>query len=100
MPELTRHNSEPPKLPDRPRLAPGVRLHFDTTRDAWVLLGPERVIETEGPASEILRRCDGTRTVAQIVDELAVVYTADRDVIADDVSDILAELVTKRMLAA
>ena len=100
MPELTRDNSEPSKLPDRPRLAPGVRLHFDTTRDAWVLLAPERVIETEGPASEILRRCDGTRTVAQIVDELAAVYTADRDVIADDVSDILAELVTKRMLAA
>ncbi len=87
-------------LPDRPKLAPGVRLHFDNTRNAWVLLSPERVIEAEGPASEILRRCDGTRTVAQIVDELAAVYTADRDVIADDVTDILAELVTKRMLAA
>ncbi len=47
----------------RPRLAPGVRLHFDKTRDAWVLLCPERVIEAEGPASEILRRCDGTRTI-------------------------------------
>ena len=51
------------ELPERPKLAPGVRLHFDTTRQAWVLLGPERVIETEGPASEILRRCDGSRTV-------------------------------------
>jgi pyrroloquinoline quinone biosynthesis protein D len=77
-----------------------VRLHFDTTRDAWVLLGPERIIETEGPASEILRRCDGSRTVAQIVDELAVLYTADRAEIAGDVTDMLAELVAKRMLAA
>jgi pyrroloquinoline quinone biosynthesis protein D len=94
------HDSDTPKLPDRPRLAPGVRLHFDTTRNAWVLLGPERVIETEGPASEILRRCDGTRTFAQIVDELAILYTADREVIAGDVADMLAELVTKRMLAA
>ena len=34
-------------MPERPRLAPGVRLHFDKTRDAWVLLGPERVIETD-----------------------------------------------------
>jgi pyrroloquinoline quinone biosynthesis protein D len=84
--------------PDRPRLAPGVRLHFDRTRDAWVLLGPERVIETEGPASEILRRCDGTRTVAQIVDELAVLYTADRAEIEGDVRDMLAELVGKRMV--
>ena len=59
------------ELPEHPRLAPGVRLHFDQKRDAWVLLGPERVIEIEGPASEILRRCDGTRSIGQIVDELA-----------------------------
>jgi|HubBroStandDraft_1064217.scaffolds.fasta_scaffold657102_2 pyrroloquinoline quinone biosynthesis protein D len=94
------HERDTPKLPDRPRLAPGVRLHFDTMRDAWVLLGPERVIETEGPACEILRRCDGSRTVDQIVDELVTLYTADRTVIAGDVADMLAELVTKRMLAA
>jgi pyrroloquinoline quinone biosynthesis protein D len=93
-------DSERPNLPERPRFAPGVRLHFDTTRDAWVLLGPERVIETEGPASEILRRCDGSRTIAQIVDELAALYTADRAEIAGDVADMLAELVAKRMLAA
>jgi len=87
------------ELPERPHLAPGVRLHFDRVRDAWVLLGPERVIETEGPASEILRRCDGTRTIAQIVDELAAIYNADRAEIAGDVTDILAELLAKRMLA-
>jgi pyrroloquinoline quinone biosynthesis protein D len=89
----------PEPLPARPRLAPGVRLHFDKTRSAWVLLGPERVIETEGPASEILRRCDGTRTVGQIIDELALLYTADRTEIEGDVTDMLAELATKRMLA-
>ena len=84
--------------PDRPRLAPGVRLHFDQTRNAWVLLGPERVIETEGPASEILRRCDGTKTVSQIVDELAALYSAGRAEIERDVKDMLAELVGKRMV--
>jgi len=93
MPEL-----DTPQLPERPRLAPGVRLHFDKTRDVWVLLCPERVIETEGPASEILRRCDGTRTIAAIVDELAGVYAADRAVIEPDVTDMLAELVSKRLL--
>ena len=87
-----------PPVPERPKLAPGVRLHFDTMRDAWVLLAPERVIEMEGPASEILQRCDGSRTVAQIIDELAVLYTAGRAEIADDVIDMLAELVAKRML--
>ena len=88
----------PDALPERPRLAPGVRLHFDKTRDAWVLLGPERVIETEGPANDILRRCDGTRTVGQIVDELAALYTAEASEIARDVEDMLAELAAKRML--
>ena len=88
----------PDGLPDRPRLAPGVRLHFDTTRNAWVLLGPERIIEAEGPASEILRRCDGSRTIGEIVDELAAVYTADRTEIERDVIDLLAELASKRML--
>ena len=58
-----------------------------------MLLGPERVIETEGPASEILRRCDGSRTIGQIVDELAALYTADRAEIEGDVNDMLAELV-------
>jgi pyrroloquinoline quinone biosynthesis protein D len=89
-----------PELPDRPRLAPGVRLHFDKTRDAWVLLGPERVIEAEGPAHEILRRCDGSRTTGQIVEELAALYTADRSVIAGDVNDMLADLVAKRLVVA
>jgi pyrroloquinoline quinone biosynthesis protein D len=89
-----------PDLPERPRLAAGVRLHFDNTRNAWVLLGPERVIETEGPASEILRRCDGSRTVAQIVDELATLYNAERTLIETDVTDMLRELAAKRMLAA
>jgi pyrroloquinoline quinone biosynthesis protein D len=89
-----------PVLPERPRLAPGVRLHFDKTRDAWVLLCPEKVIEAEGPASEILRRCDGTRSVADIIDELAVVFTADRAVIAQDVTDMLVELAGKRLLVA
>jgi len=88
----------PDPLPERPRLAPGVRLHFDKTREAWVLLGPERVIEAEGPAPEILRRCDGTRTVDQVIDELAALYTADRTEIAGDVTDMLAELVTRRVV--
>jgi pyrroloquinoline quinone biosynthesis protein D len=82
----------------QPRLAPGVRLHFDKTRDAWVLLAPERVIELEGPAADIARLCDGTRTLDQIVDALAVQYTADKTEIAGDVADMLAELAEKRLL--
>jgi pyrroloquinoline quinone biosynthesis protein D len=81
-----------------PRLAPGVRLHFDRSRDAWVLLAPERVIEAEGPAPEILKRCDGTRTLTQIVDELTALYNADRTTIEGDVREMLADLASKRLL--
>jgi pyrroloquinoline quinone biosynthesis protein D len=88
-----------PTLPERPKLAPGVRLHHDKTRNAWVLLSPERVIEAEGPASEILRRCDGKRTVAEIIDELAAVYSADREVIAQDVQDMMTDMADKHLLA-
>ncbi len=80
-----------------PRLAPGVRLHHDEAR-GWILLCPERVIETAGPTSEILRRCDGTRSLDAIIDELASMFVADRKVIAADVGALLAELVGKRLV--
>ncbi len=82
----------------RPRLAPGVRLHFDETRKAWVLLSPERVIEAEGPAPEVIRRIDGSRTIDAIIDELATLYTADRAEIAADVRALIAELQSKRLV--
>ncbi|MGH7042179.1 MAG: pyrroloquinoline quinone biosynthesis peptide chaperone PqqD [Acetobacteraceae bacterium] len=84
--------------PARPRLAPGVRLHFDSTRNAWLLLAPERVIETDGSAEAVLKLCDGQRTVGQIVDVLAAAYAADRAEIAADVGDLLADLAAKRLV--
>ena len=36
---VTRMMADTPKSPEPPTLAPGVRLHFDTTRNAWMLLG-------------------------------------------------------------
>lgn len=88
-----------PDLPEHPRLAPGVRLHHDKTRGAWVLLCPERVVEAEGPAPEILKRCDGTRSVDAIIDELAAVFAADRALIAADVTDMLRDMAEKGLLA-
>jgi len=82
----------------QPRLAPGVRLHFDTRRQAWLLLAPERIIETEGPAHDILSRCDGSRTVDQIVAELSALYTAASVEILGDVMALLDELRLKRLV--
>ena len=55
---------------DRPRLAPHVRLTFDAARAQHVLLTPEAVTVLNATGAEVLRRCDGTRTVAEVVAEL------------------------------
>jgi pyrroloquinoline quinone biosynthesis protein D len=84
----------------RPRLAAGVRLRLDTVRGGWVLLAPERVIETEGPVHDIVSRCDGSHTVTEIVQELAALYAAPAEEIAADVADLLDDLKRKRLIAA
>ncbi len=81
----------------RPRLAPGTRLHQDPIR-GWVLLSPERVIETHGPTAEILRRCDGRATLAAIIDDLGTAFAAPRATIETDVVRLIRELVTKKLV--
>ena len=58
----------------RPRIASKARLRFDAHSGKWLLLYPERGIELSDSASDILRLCDGSRTVAAIVVELTVRY--------------------------
>lgn len=82
----------------RPRLPRGVRLRHDRTRDAWVLLAPERLVMPDENAIEVLRLCDGKRTVAAIVDELAVMYSAEPAEIRADVEAFLIELRDQRMV--
>jgi len=81
-----------------PRLRRGVRLRFDPSRSAWVLLAPERVLVPDEIAVEILRRCDGEATVGAIVDELSRSYEAERTLIAQDVAALLEDLVAKGMV--
>lgn len=82
----------------RPRLARGVRLREDAARGGFVLLAPERVLNANPTAVEVLKRCDGERTVSAIVDDLANTFTADRTRIAADVDLLLADLAEKRMV--
>ena len=56
-----------------PQLAPGVR--FGENQDHKVLLMPERALRLLGPSLEIVERCDGKHTVAQIVSELQQIYS-------------------------
>jgi pyrroloquinoline quinone biosynthesis protein D len=41
-----------------------------------MLLMPERAMKLNGPGLEIVRRCDGRRTIADIVGELMALYPA------------------------
>ena len=82
----------------RPRLARGVRLREDTTRDTTQLLAPERVLTPSASAIAVLRRCDGLRDVEAIVDKLAAIYAADREQLTADVRALLAELALRRIV--
>ena len=88
-------------LPDdeaKPRLPKGVRLRHDEARGEWLLLAPERVLRTDSVAVEILKRCDGERTIRAIVDDLAANFVAERALIDRDVRALLADLAGKRVL--
>jgi pyrroloquinoline quinone biosynthesis protein D len=82
----------------RPRLARGVRLRADASRGGFVLLAPERVLTANTTAVEVLKRCDGARTVSAIVDELTKTFSADRAGVMTDVTALLAGLAAKRMV--
>jgi pyrroloquinoline quinone biosynthesis protein D len=61
----------------RPAVSPMYRLQFEPAQDAWVLLYPEGMVKLNTPAAEILRRCDGQRSVQAIVDDLERAFSCD-----------------------
>lgn len=83
-----------------PRLPPGVKLRFDKAREQWMVQAPERVFVPDAIAAEVIRRCDGERSVAAIVDELAKTFQAPRDVILGDVTEMLQDLADKAVITA
>ena len=50
-------------LPQCPRLSRLFRLQFESVQNAWVLLYPEGMVQLNPSAAEILRRCDGQRSI-------------------------------------
>jgi pyrroloquinoline quinone biosynthesis protein D len=60
----------------KPSIAHGLRLQWEPAQEAHVLLYPEGMVRLNGSAGAILSRCDGVRTVAEIVAELERSYGA------------------------
>jgi len=82
----------------RPVLPRHARLKYDETRQVWVILAPERVLAPDEIAVEVLQLCDGVRSVADMVDLLAVKYAAEREAILGDVIAMLQDLADKGFL--
>jgi pyrroloquinoline quinone biosynthesis protein D len=64
----------PPALPERPRLNRLFRLQWEEVQQAYVLLYPEGMVKLNQSAAEILKRCDGTLTVAELIAELQLAF--------------------------
>lgn len=60
-----------PRADWRPALAPAIVRRHDPVRDADLLLLPERVGVLTGSAGVVVGLCDGSRSVRDVVEELA-----------------------------
>ena len=58
----------------RPAIGGGFRLQWEPAQEAHVLLYPEGMVKLNQSAAAILTRCNGVRTVADIVAELESTY--------------------------
>jgi pyrroloquinoline quinone biosynthesis protein D len=83
-------------LSARPSIGRGFRLQWEAAQDAHVLLYPEGMIKLNGSAAAILTRCDGARTIEEIVGDLERSYGATG--LAGDVTAFVALAVEKGWL--
>jgi pyrroloquinoline quinone biosynthesis protein D len=82
----------------RPHLPRGVRLVQSDAHGGWVLLAPERVFKADAIAVEIIKRCTGTATLVDIVDDLVSAYSAPRERVLADTTALLLGLADKKLL--
>jgi pyrroloquinoline quinone biosynthesis protein D len=77
------------RAPALPHLSRRLRLQYESAQTRWVLRDPEGTVQLNDSAAEILRRCDGRHTVADIVSELEALF--DTQGIAPQVRALIAE---------
>ncbi|MGO9947997.1 MAG: pyrroloquinoline quinone biosynthesis peptide chaperone PqqD [Steroidobacteraceae bacterium] len=69
-------NGSPINLESRPAIERRFRLQWEAAQNAHVLLYPEGMIKLNGSAGEILKRCDGKATIAEITADLERVFAS------------------------
>ena len=80
----------------RPTIERGFRLQWEAAQNAHVLLYPEGMIQLNGSAGEILKRCDGVTTIADITADLERVFAAAN--LSEDVIRFISMAVEKKWL--
>lgn len=87
-----------PDKNSKPRLAAGCRW-AEANGAERMLMFPEGALRLQGTGREIVERCDGQRSVQQIVAELRVQYkTGDGGRIEQEVNSFLQTLHQKRIV--
>jgi pyrroloquinoline quinone biosynthesis protein D len=87
-----------PEKNSKPRLAPGCRW-AEANGAERMLMVPEGALRLQGTGRDILERCDGQRSLQQIVEELQAQYkTGDVLRIEQEVSNFLESLRQKRIV--
>ncbi|GAA6140546.1 pyrroloquinoline quinone biosynthesis peptide chaperone PqqD [Hydrogenophaga sp. 5NK40-0174] len=69
-------SDDSPTLPAKPKLSKTFRLQYEPAQTRWVLLYPEGMVQLNDSAAEILKRCDGERSIGGIVTELETAFNA------------------------
>ena len=82
----------------RPRLASKARLRFDRKSSRYMLLYPERGLVLNPTAADVLQRCDGERTVGDIVGELAQRYGQEAPAVEREVMAFLQTMADRGLL--
>ncbi len=74
-------------IPEHPTLSRVFRMQWEEAQNNYVLLYPEGMVKLNQSAAEILKRCDGHRTVADVVRELEETFSVTG--LRDEVDDFL-----------
>lgn len=76
-------------LPAFPKLSRGYRMQYEQVQSAWVLLYPEGMVKLNDSSAEILRRCNGERSIEAMVADLQILFNVKG--IAPQVRELLQE---------
>jgi pyrroloquinoline quinone biosynthesis protein D len=71
-------------------------LQWEPAQNAHVLLYPEGMVKLNGSAGEILKRCDGERTMTEIIADLESAFSAQG--LEKDVNAFVALAVERKWL--